>query len=59
MKNKSSNNIDQFILGLKDNNDVDRTGRKTVENNKNNSIFIFNNDNDENAHNLTNYFLGW
>ena len=57
VKNKSSN-IDQFILGLKDNNKVeDRTGRKTVDNNKNNSIFIFNNDNDDNSHNLTNYFL--
>ena len=50
------NNIDQLVLGLVDNNkDGERTGRKTVESNKNNSIFIFNND--ENAHNLTNYFL--
>ena len=57
-KKENNNNIDQFILGLKNNNkDEDRTGRKTVDNNKNNSIFIFNNDNDDNSHNLTNYFL--
>ena len=58
LKNENNNYIDKFILGLKDNNkEGERTGRKTVENNKNNSIFIFNNDNDENSHNLTNYFL--